>query len=134
MRLVLASLLVLAACDGGDGYPEDTSAVIVMWDCPGEESTVDTVSYVGTDMTVTASYGGCEATRQWVCWNGLVPGSGAWPPQLGLHVFHKPAGECDALQSSTLTFSLSPVVDDRDLRDLSEIIFFVGGHRVDWLR
>ncbi|KAB2892814.1 MAG: hypothetical protein F9K40_17700 [Kofleriaceae bacterium] len=90
-------------------------------------------SYVGKDMTVTASYSGCEATRQWACWSG-PPGSG--PQQTGfvLFVYHKPAGECDALQSSTFTFSLAPVVDHPYFQHLSTIRIVVGEQQLDWQR
>lgn len=136
MRLVFASLVVLGACtDEGDGYPDGMSVVSSLEEgCPGEWSpTVSAASLVGKDLTVTASYGGCEATRQWACWSG-PPGSG--PQQTGavLFVYHQPAGACDALQSITSTFSIAPVVDHSYFANLSTVSIFVGGQRVEWQR
>jgi hypothetical protein len=138
MRFAFAALAVLAACaaDGND-YPDDTSAVLVTEECPGEPAGVTAVTYAGTDMTVTASYGGCQATRIWACFDGSYAISD--PPMAEIHINHEPAGDCDALLTSSLTFSLSPVVDDAGvLGDVQRIILFVGesgaSTRVEWQR
>jgi hypothetical protein len=138
MRLVLIALTVLAGCaaDGTD-YPADTSMVLVDETCPGEPANVGAVSYAGTDMSVTATYGGCQATRIWACFDGRYAISD--PPMAEIHINHEPAGDCDALLASSLTFSLSPMVDDAGvLGDVQRIILFVGENgastRVDWQR
>lgn len=111
--LVLPAILVSAGCllgGGGDGYPDDTSAVLVLDEgetCPGvivgnEVSTVD-----GTDLVVDASYGGCGATRVWVCWDGAFVATA--PPYAYLWVHHEPAGDCDALITQNARISLAPL-------------------------
>ncbi|MBZ0238254.1 MAG: hypothetical protein K8M05_38440 [Deltaproteobacteria bacterium] len=133
MRIVLAALLVVPGCllaDGGDDYPDDTSVVLVTDACPGPQAIVESVTYEGTDMTVVASYGGCGATRLWACWDGRYATSD--PAQTRIDIHHEPAGNCDALLTSQLTFSLVPMVDG--VGPLQRVRITVGGIPVDWQR
>ena len=132
MRLVLALLVVLSGCGlYEDGYPDDTDTVIETLTCPGEPAQAQSVTYSGMTLTVAATYGGCEATRIWACWDGDVGNAGAMEPFMAsISIHHEPAGNCDALFTSELSFSIEPIVDDW----LGYVRLFIGGVTIDWQR
>ncbi len=139
MRLLaclgLLPLFVTVAC-AHDDLPDDTSRVIVTGDCPGGLATVTTATYVGTDLTVTATYGGCAPSRTWACWNGLYVTSDPPQAQVVVHHDHEAVGECAAIVTQIATISLTPIVDGRDgaAQPLDRVILSVGGTQVDWQR
>ncbi len=109
--LVAPALALSAGCllGSGDEYPEDTSRVIVAAadQCPGELVGEETSTVDGTDLVVTARYGGCDATRIWACWDGTFVATA--PPFAYVAIHHEPAGNCDALLQSEARISLAPM-------------------------
>jgi hypothetical protein len=112
-QVVLPALFVSAGCliGCGDEYPDDTSAVLIAGEgeCPGVMVAEEVSRTEGTNLIVDASYGGCNATRIWACWDGAFVATD--PPFAYLQIRHEPAGDCDALLSQQATISLAPLSD-----------------------
>jgi hypothetical protein len=111
LLVVVPALALSTGCllGGGDDYPEDTSRVIIAAgdECPGELVAEEVSIVDGTDLVVTARYGGCSATRVWACWDGTFVATD--PPFAYVAIHHEPAGDCDALLQSEARISLAPM-------------------------
>jgi hypothetical protein len=116
---ILCSILLtttLFACgDNIQVYPDSTEAASIVVDpaCPGEKAQVSSARLEGTSLVVSATYGGCAATRIWACWDG-DRGDGN-PASANIVVHALPAGDCDESLSSTATISLDPMLDEGPL-------------------
>ena len=114
LAYLLVSLLALPSCiivveDDPDDPPADTSEVVVTPSCPGDPAYVENAEVVGDRLVVTASHGGCAPAEMWACWDGTFLESN--PVQIPIAIHHAPAGDCDALFTSTISVSLDPVID-----------------------
>lgn len=133
MRLAcLALLSALPACGGGDDdVPPGTRELIVIESCGGLAAPVTSATVDGDLLTYTTEYRDCT-NEVWACWDGSFQES--FPVQAPISVRHRDEGDCDTLQTVTLTVDLSPMIDAyaEAYGRLDPITLRVGDIRVTW--